>query len=357
MSELTSVAHNYLQAIDDPDGFTSFLRFFPSQLAAYENNVLFELLSHSAAGVYLSFKTTGTQFSFNCRKQSMAGQILPRLKEIGLSGLLDLTGSLREYARQGSNMRLDVLDDLFDVVCNGELLLSFKPKNGLVTIPLPNPDRQLLTIRLYLPLYFAVGLKDLTADGEICICPEDRQQILCLGDSITQGFFAGRPSQCYVARLAAGLQVDALNQGVGGYHYEAASLAGIDALPRPSLITVAYGTNDWHTNPSLDSIRANIQAYYVRLNDVFPGVPLIAITPIWRGDIDEPHAAGQLADVDQVIREETQAYANITVVDGLTLSPHDKVFFGDGWLHPNSIGFAWMAKVLLASLARSTVVP
>ncbi|MDF2722824.1 MAG: GCN5-related N-acetyltransferase, partial [Paenibacillus sp.] len=68
--------------------------------------------------------------------------------------------------------------------------------------------------------------------------------LLCLGDSITQGMDAKHPSSTYAALLARALDLPLLNQGVGGYIFNADSLD--ENMPfQPQIVTVAFGTNDW----------------------------------------------------------------------------------------------------------------
>jgi len=146
-----------------------------------------------------------------------------------------------------------------------------------------------------------------------------------------------------------------LNQGVGGYFFDAASLDGLDSIARegasrPGLITVAYGTNDWDLVPGLSTLRANIRAYFERLAGLFPGVPVYVLTPIWRGDIDRPKACGSFDDVARAIAGEAGRYPGNSIVDGLAIPIHDRKYFQDNWLHPNEEGFRIMADSLFGAI-------
>jgi lysophospholipase L1-like esterase len=143
--------------------------------------------------------------------------------------------------------------------------------------------------------------------------------------------------------------MDALNQGIAGYIFNAETLTGLNTRVKPDLITLAYGTNDWQTIRDFSLIEHSIPAYFKKLRELFPETPVIAITPIWRADLGLPVTSGApLEAVGTVIRREAAKYPGITVVEGFELVPHDRAFFADGFLHPNAEGFAFFTENLAA---------
>lgn len=53
----------------------------------------------------------------------------------------------------------------------------------------------------------------------------------------------------------------------------------------PDYIIVAYGTNDWR-HAAAEKFRNNCRGFYENLCKHYPGVPVIAITPIWRANME-----------------------------------------------------------------------
>ena len=196
-------------------------------------------------------------------------------------------------------------------------------------------------------------IKDFTVSGDVEPIGEIRPRLLFLGDSITQGCLSAHPAQTYVNLLAETLGFEAINQGIANCWHLSEHLTGIGEMSEPHLITIAYGTNDWSTLPTLAAIRENIRAYYRRLNDAFPGKPIFAISPIWRADMDETRACGSFDQIKLIIEGEAAVWPNMTVIDGLSISPDHSAFYSDLYLHPNEAGFAIMSQRLAEIIGRS----
>ncbi len=343
---LIDLAHNYVSAEVDTKGFTRFHRFTPEQISLYSNHFVFRLMAQTSAGTYLSFTTTGTEFSFQCQKNSLLKSMM---KELGVlkSILILILNFIGKVRKSNSNIG-DTMADYFDIIVNGKLISSVKPKNGIIKIPLGNATKEPVQVKVYLP--YLQRIKDFLSNGKIIADNTNKELIFCMGDSITQGCFSGKPSLSYVARLGEALHVDALNLGVSGYIYDKASLNGLEALPKPKLITVAYDTNDWSQFREYDTLRNNIRAYYAKLHTLYSDIPIYVITPLWRKDMNISKPCGKFEDVAHLIMEETSPYSNITVIDGLRLVPHDSRYYSDRILHPNDQGFAILAKNLLQIL-------
>ena len=240
--------------------------------------------------------------------------------------------------------------DGIDIVVNSIHMKTIKAKNGKLRIKIKNPNHETKEVRIYFPTIEGISVKDITILGEVSQLPE-RKRMLCLGDSITQGMISGGPSLNYVALLADYLQMDALNQGVGGYHFCKDSLNGLEKLEQPNLITVAYGTNDWAAKPDITTIANDIEDYFAKLYGLFSQVMIFVITPIWRADYEDPVPCQEpIEKIAQIIHEVCKKYSNIYVIDGETLIDHDESRFADCFLHPNSTGFAQMARKLAACI-------
>ena len=93
-------------------------------------------------------------------------------------------------------------------------------------------------------------------DGAFIEPIKPEKKLIAFGDSITQGFYALRPSDCYISRIADALGAELYNKGIGGERYVPAMVETPDAFT-PDYVVVAYGTNDWN--------RANEEDFMQRL--------------------------------------------------------------------------------------------
>ena len=184
-------------------------------------------------------------------------------------------------------------------------------------------------------------------DGASCTPIKKQLKLLCMGDSITQGYDARHPSCSYANLLADHLGAEMLNQGVGGEIFFP-ELIDKELGYTPDVVTVAYGTNDWNRKTK-ENTEDRARRFYENLCAAFPRARLLAITPIWRADGTEPREFGPFEDACTVAREAAQR-AGATVVDGLTLVPHTRESFADKRLHPNDDAFLLYAEKLLSHI-------
>lgn len=338
-----NAVHNSIWTEEDEEGFLYFRRFTPSQMEVYSEDVIFCLMSRCSTGVYLLFQTTGNKVSLVCKKTSVLNILPTVFKELGISKLVEMGKEFKDNIQQYGKGRI-YIEDSFDVFVDGIKMAEPKPKSGKIRISFKNPKHKPVNVKICFPIFAEIGIKEIRCNGETKAVNSDREKMYCFGDSITQGFVAGSPSCSYTARLADALNLDALNQGVGGYYFMAESLDGLESQPAPKIITVAYGTNDWTTMPDLDTIKVNVRQYFEKLCQFFPDTPILVITPIWRGDMETIKPSGYLEDVIKVIEAETSGYEKIKIIDGLIISSHKADDYADGFLHPNKEGFEVMAK-------------
>jgi len=164
------------------------------------------------------------------------------------------------------------------------------------------------------------------------------KKLLCYGDSITQGYDALYPSNKYISKLADFLDAEENNKAVAGDIFFPDLLSEKENLD-PDYITVAYGTNDW-SKISREEFGEKCTGFFSGLCKNYPDVPVFAISPLWRKDInDPPRKFGEFCEVERALRQCTKAYENVTVISGIDLIPHSEHNFGDLRLHPNDGGF------------------
>ncbi len=192
---------------------------------------------------------------------------------------------------------------------------------------------------LYLPQTKTVEIRklELSSNASIEQVPEKKAKLLTLGDSITQGMHAKQPSQTYTVQLAKILDMDLLNQGVGGHVYDVASLP--NEFPfKPELITIAYGVNDWNKNTSKQQIAENVSAYLNRLLGLCPESLIVVLTPIWCTSGATVKEGGTLPEFSTVIAETADKFESVRVINGYSLVPNIPEYFADGG-HPTDLGF------------------
>ena len=200
------------------------------------------------------------------------------------------------------------------------------PKEGKIEWELPEGKKNVV---IYLPADATVLVRnfEINAPAER---PAKNEKVLWLGDSITQGFGPLRSGQTYVSVANRLLNYDTINQGIGGYVYDKKSLMKMDGY-QPDKIIVALGTNQYG-----DETMTAVEEYYETLTGIYGNeIPILCISPIWRGD--QPEGYEKFVDFCENIKKIAGSYENVTVVDGFTLVPHLKEYYLDN-LHPNCLG-------------------
>jgi len=238
---------------------------------------------------------------------------------------LEIKGRARNYLG---------LDVEVDNVVIKSLRMDLLPEMKKVTLHLVEfPDEKERLIKVYLPVSVEVDIFSFSADGKPLKRPEKR--LLFLGDSITQGMDAVSPVCTYPVICAKILNMDFINQGVGGYVFDSESLD--ENFPfEPDIITVAYGVNDWNKDKSDWEINQAASTYLEKLKAIFKKAKVFVITPIWTDKEDQKKAAGTLQDLRKNI-EDAAKKTGCYVINGLSLVPNNNFYFVDG-IHPNETG-------------------
>jgi hypothetical protein len=168
---------------------------------------------------------------------------------------------------------------------------------------------------------------------------------LIIGDSITQGAGPSIASLAYANALSRELGYNVLAQGIGGYRYEPNDVMAVDGFI-PDKIIVALGTN-WYDVESYD-YELNVIEFYKRLNETFPKIPVLSITPLWRGNVEDWERFMWCIDK---IKNVCAEYDNIKVVDGFTLVPNTNECFSDK-VHPNAFGSIMYSTNLIKAIKK-----
>ena len=207
------------------------------------------------------------------------------------------------------------------------------------------------TVCVYLPWAVQTIIQEVCLDDGSYVEPvKNKKTLLAYGDSITQGYDAFRSSNRYVGRIAAALEADEINKGIGGECFYP-PLAKSNENLNPDYITVAYGTNDW-SKKGKEIFDTNSKEFYEAVSEKYPNAKIFAITPIWRADCEEDRVFGKFEDVEKVIKEVVEGLENVTVIRGFDFIPKDTSYFADSYLHPNDKGFDCYFKGLITEIKK-----
>ena len=330
LEQLRAITCGAVSVEQEADG-VHFYRFTQEQLALYKVRLPeFYSRSLSTAGVRFCFRT-------NSRKVALEATLTPH------------AGVRRFFS--------------FAVFVNGERkenwnnYAGFDMTGNYKGTPLPVGDFSWETdlgegekeVSIQLPWGAWVALKGLYLDDGTTVIPVKRKKkLLCFGDSITQGYDALCPSYRYASRLSDYLNAEECNRAVGGEVFFP-ELAKTKESFVPDIITAAYGTNDYMHVP-VEKFRQNCKGFYENLHENYPNVPTYIITPIWRKEQNTEQGYTDIHDIEKCIREMTAPFANMTVIRGYDLVPHDGSYFGDLILHPNNEGFEHYIKNLIQAM-------
>ncbi len=213
---------------------------------------------------------------------------------------------------------------------------------GSVHFTLPKGNK---IVTVYLPCESIFKIKNFTIDGSYKTIKDTRPKMLIIGDSITQGAGPEIASLSYVNILSREYKYNILDQGIGGYRFEAKDLMKIEGF-EPDRIVVALGTNyydaDMIERCGYDYEKAVIE-FFEKLNWLYPETKKLVMTPLYRTrDLD----IERLNWCRDTIKRESLKYSNTVTVDGETLMPNDPITLSDG-VHPSTYGSIMIAKNLM----------
>ena len=232
--------------------------------------------------------------------------------------------------------------DSFELWVNGRmekvLYLKDIPEEGTIHFKM---KKGLKNIIVYLPCDATVLIRNAEINGDFTPA-EKGEKVLWLGDSITQGFGSFRSGMTYVSVANRLLNYDILNQGIGGYRYLKYSLIPMEGY-RPDKIIAALGTNQY-----TEDMQA-VEEYYETLHSIYTGIPVLCITPLWRGD--QPENLDTLIRFSENLKDIAGKYDTVKVVDGFQMVPHLSEYFTDN-LHPNALGMEVYGKNLVNEIRR-----
>lgn len=214
------------------------------------------------------------------------------------------------------------------------------PQEGHLRYDVARRERE-VRVTVYFPNLAELRIQNLQLPEDTA--PYARQRkYLALGDSITQGYDAAHPNQTYVNLLADAWDAQVLNQAIGGDVFCPENLD--PALPfTPDVITVAYGTNDWRREVLCSGTAKD---YLNKLTDLYPGVPVFVLLPLWREIENDVLGGITLQQGRELLAGWTEGRENVYLIDCHHFVPFLPEYFYDGILHPNDMGYLCYAHAL-----------
>ena len=313
--------------ITEEDGLVRLHRFTEAQEAFYKG-VKDEHYDRTfaTAGVVLEFDTDGEHLSLDvrCSKGSsrrwFAHSILVNGKSVGTLG--------GEYPEGGY---VDV---------NGSWALGEGMKR----------------VKILFPWSACSKIRGLTLDEGAAFEPVRKEgSVLIYGDSITHGYDSSVPERSYASQLAEYLDADCINKAIGGEVFRP-GLAELKDDVQPTLITVAYGTNDWN-NKTPETIRENATAFFANLRCNYPHVPIVILAPVWRKIWQEVRPGGDFRGVAEILKEIAGELGNALVIDCFGFIPQELSLYSPDGTHPNDDGFRFYAEGLISALKEQGIGP
>jgi lysophospholipase L1-like esterase len=318
--ELHSIFKNYLELNSDSNKIT-FSRFTEKQFKCYDTSEAVLIRSKCPSGVCLDFWTDSKDISFEYSIKDMARKWL----------YFDIYVNDIFVESTGRDIEEKVSDKFYYVI--------------------PETNTKLNKITIYLPHLVEMDISNFQlSDGAVYKKSEDYSgNLLCLGDSITQGMSALHPSNTFPVQLSRFLRMNLLNQGVGSYVFNKNSLDK-DMPFQPDIITVAYGINDWARYNDIEEFKKNCTEYIDSLINIYQNAKIFVITPIWISSINIAKPMGSFFELAKCIENICLNKRNITVINGIELVPNMPDYFGDKSVHPSDEGFMHYSINLLRNM-------
>lgn len=300
MKEAEKLFHGFID-LKYSDGYTIPHRFNDEHIAAISSNDHFHQRTKCGASITLEFITSSNNISFD----------------------------YKFFLRIG-------VESTFEVFTNGFLTHMVKDcdlsDEGNLNFEFEQGEKH---IEIYLPNFSEVGLKNLTSDCDLITVPEKSEKILFIGDSITQGGGSKRSGMTYVNVVKRALKCEVLNWGIGSYTFDKQIIGKSQFVP--GKIVVAMGTNNrWY---EFEKNEQEIDAFFEKLDALYPNVPILTVIPPWSGEPNEKLAI-RSKEIKSIIEKTVIKYPKIKTINAYNIIPHFPEYYMEDLLHPNSLGMA-----------------
>ncbi len=352
--------HGALDVRLDADGRTRPSRFLPGQLRALASvrawhPGYYRQLAACTSGIALEFTTDASR----------------AMVEVTLDEPPRGTRSVIADVRSWGQVPAGPYDGVSAEVDGRRLPLVLPDERGGVSWDLDDPEgvpsvgqRRLPGmgephhVRVWLPCFTSCLLGHVRADGTYLESVGPRAALLVLGDSIAQGYVALDPGRSWPALLARRLNLDLVNQGVGGQVFQPGTLQGLAAHLKPEAIIVELGENYRYEPCRASYVERDVRDFLDELSSAFPEVPTWVLTTLPHLEERYPtHPKSCFSAVDDLIRAAAASHSQMRVVEGSTLLDREPErlaeLLADGSDHPGPTGHEMIAERLGHAMDRA----
>lgn len=245
-----------------------------------------------------------------------------------------------------------------DVLIDGELHRRCPIGSGeqVVTVELPGTPAELA---IWLPQAGAIGVRDVTFDGDAQPLPPAGPRWITYGSSITQCTGAAGPSETWPALVARRHGWDLVALGFAGEcHLDPVAARTIRDTPA-RLVSLCLGVNIYGgATFGGRTLPGQVESFVRTVRDGHPHTPVVVITPLVAPAVEgTPNAVGlTLDDVRALVELGARAAGDpgLRVIDGRTVLTADeaRALYVDD-LHPGPDGYRLIAARLAPLLSRS----
>ena len=353
--------HGCVAIQGDEGGWIRPQRFSDAQLRALGSvNAwhpgLYRVMARATAGISLELKTDSSE---------LALELWLDPEPAGTRSVLDHVDTALAAGTDGKTDSGDTAPSPYDglgIEVDGRPRMPLVPQlgRGVLSLCVGDPEKSLAGgatqlpglgaahhVRIWLPCLRSCALRSVVGNGTRIEPLPRRRQLLVLGDSIAQGFVCGDPRQSWPALLARDLDLDLVNQGIGGQVFQPGTLLGLGPEADVALIVVALGAN-YRYEPCQGSLVArDIRLYLDELSRLWPKAPTYVADPLWHDEGAWPsHPKSCWKGVRKLIAQEVACHAQMRLVKGSWLLDHRRSLLADGFEHPNAEGMHQIAERL-----------
>ena len=305
--ELKQYYHGAYRFEETKDGYLIGLQYTKEQMEYLKFNDFFYVRSDCGNSKTLEFVTDATEISFDYKVTKDFDTV-----ELMTDGIISDVRNIENIGKSGT--------------------LNFSLREGKKEVV------------VYLPADNVLYIKNLMLNSS-AEPVEKKTKVLWMGDSITQGYGPFRSGGTYVSVANRILKYEVINQGIGGYYYDKNVLMKMEGYTPDKIIT-AYGTNQWFA----ETAPKDTKEYFERLRELYPDIPVLVITPVWRGDL-KGWRMNKFLDFREQIKEICESFTGVKVIDGFKLVHHCDAYYLD-LLHPNALGCECYGKNLAAEIKK-----
>lgn len=340
--------HGALSVTPTEDGWWRPSRFTPAQERALASCAawhpsLYRQMAQATSGIVVEFVTDAEEVALEVKvDREPQGTTAQRLLAFGEDGLVHDGFSFEVDGIHGDPVMPPVGRPV-EVVCDLSVHNPGTTKNLPGLAPLHHG-------RIWLPALRGCEVRGLCADGHTVVPVAPRPVFLALGDSITQGFIVDDPAATWPALVAQAMDMDLVNQGVGGQVFQPSALAGLPQAVDPQVVWVALGTNYRFEPSSVREVSRDITDYLQRVRRAWPEASFyVATTPFFDPVAYPSHNRSCIGEVDRLIAQAVEGLEGVELVDGRDLMDPAESLRVDAD-HPSSRGAAQISQRVLRVL-------